>query len=79
MANGARSVLAWVSPWQFEEFYRLFDNPDNFPIAIHCVSGRHRTGTIAALFRLEYDRWSIDHVLSEMYSFSFGPPIRCKK
>jgi tyrosine-protein phosphatase SIW14 len=74
-AMGREACWPWVSPWQFEEFYRLFDNPDNFPIAIHCVSGRHRTGTIAALFRLEYDRWPIDRVLDEMYSFSFGPPI----
>ncbi|MES1213569.1 MAG: tyrosine-protein phosphatase, partial [Singulisphaera sp.] len=72
---GREACWPWVSPAQFEEFYRLFDNPANFPIAIHCVSGRHRTGTIAALFRLEYDRWPIDRVLAEMYSFSFGPPI----
>ncbi len=72
---GREACWPWVSPWQFEEFYRLFDNPENFPIAIHCVSGRHRTGTISALYRLEYDRWPIDRVLAEMYSFSFGPPI----
>jgi hypothetical protein len=72
---GREACWPWVSPWQFDEFYRLFDNSDNFPIAIHCVSGRHRTGTIAALFRLEYDRWPIERVLAEMYSFSFGPPI----
>ncbi|HVU90531.1 MAG TPA: tyrosine-protein phosphatase [Pirellulales bacterium] len=74
-AMGREACWPWVSPWQFEEFFRLFDEPDNFPIAIHCVSGRHRTGTIAALFRLEYDHWPIERVLAEMYSFSFGPPI----
>jgi hypothetical protein len=42
---------------------------------MHCSGGRHRTGTLAALYRLEYDRWPIEQVLDEMYSFSFGRPI----
>ena len=36
------------------------------------MGGRHRTGTISALFRLEYDRWPVERVLAEMYSFKFG-------
>ena len=72
---GREACWPWVSPWQYEEFFRLFDDPANWPIAVHCVSGRHRTGTIAALFRLEYDHWPIDRTLAEMYSFSFGVPI----
>jgi len=72
---GREVCWPWVSPWQFEEFFRLFDDPANLPIAVHCVSGRHRTGTISALYRLEYDRWPIERVLTEMYSFSFGAPI----
>jgi len=42
---------------------------------MHCSGGRHRTGTLAALYRLEYDRWPIERVLDEMYSFTFGRPI----
>ncbi|HEY1598669.1 MAG TPA: tyrosine-protein phosphatase [Pirellulales bacterium] len=72
---GREACWPWLSPWQYEEFFRLFDEPANLPIAVHCVSGRHRTGTIAALFRLEYDHWPIERVLAEMYSFSFGVPI----
>jgi hypothetical protein len=72
---GREACWPWVTPWQFEEFFRLFDDAANWPVAVHCVSGRHRTGTIVALFRLEYDRWPIDRVLAEMYSFSFGPPV----
>ncbi|MBI2823863.1 MAG: tyrosine-protein phosphatase [Planctomycetia bacterium] len=74
-AMGHEACWPWVSPWQFEEFYRLFDEPANYPVAVHCVSGRHRTGTISALFRLEYDRWPIERVLAEMYSFDFGPAV----
>jgi tyrosine-protein phosphatase SIW14 len=72
---GREACWPWVTPWQFEEFFRLLDDPDNWPVAIHCVGGRHRTGTLSALFRLEYDRWPVERALAEMYSFQFGPRI----
>lgn len=72
---GPEAYWPWATPWHFEEFFHLMDDPENLPVAVHCVSGRHRTGTMSALFRLEYDRWPIERVLAEMYSFRFGPPI----
>ena len=64
----------WLTGPQLEKFYRLFDDPSNFPVLIHCAEGRHRTGTFVALFRMEYDRWDAERALAEMYSFDFGPP-----
>ncbi len=72
---GLETYWPWVTPWHFEEFFHLIDDPENLPVAVHCVSGRHRTGTMAALFRLEYDHWPIERVLNEMYSFSFGAAV----
>ena len=72
---GREACWPWVTPWQFEEFFKLLDNPDNWPVAVHCVGGRHRTGTLSALFRLEYDHWPVERALAEMYSFQFGPRI----
>lgn len=74
-AMGEQACWPWPTPWQYEEFFRLFDNPANHPIAVHCMGGRHRAGTIAALFRLEYDRWTVEEALGEMYSFDFGGGI----
>jgi tyrosine-protein phosphatase SIW14 len=71
---GDESYWPWLTPWQFDEFYRLCDNPANLPIVVHCAGGRHRTGTLAALFRLEYDRWPVEQVLAEMHAFDFGEP-----
>jgi tyrosine-protein phosphatase SIW14 len=68
---GDEACWPWVAPWQFEEFFRLFDDPGNLPVAMHCVGGRHRTGTMAALFRMEYDRWPAERALREMESFDF--------
>src|SRR5262249_4324228 len=45
------------------------------PVLVHCMGGRHRTGTISALYRLEYERQPIDAVLREMYSYKFGEAI----
>jgi tyrosine-protein phosphatase SIW14 len=76
---GDEAYWPWPTPWQFEEFFKLLDDPANWPVAVHCQGGRHRTGTLAALFRLEYDRWPADRALAEMYSFKFGMPIRLQE
>jgi len=76
---GDETFWPWLTPWQFEEFFKLMDDPANWPVAVHCQGGRHRTGTLAALFRLEYDRWPVDRALAEMYSFKFGPPVRLQE
>ena len=78
-AMGEEKSWPWLTPWQFEEFYRLFDDPENLPVVVHCQGGRHRTGTISALFRLEYDRWPVERALAEMYSFKFGGAIRLQE
>jgi len=72
---GTEASWPWLTPWQFEAFFDLIDDPANLPIAVHCMGGRHRTGTLSALYRLEYDRWPVEQTLAEMYSFKFGERI----
>jgi tyrosine-protein phosphatase SIW14 len=69
---GNEVYFPWPTPWHFEQYRRLLDDPANFPILVHCRAGKHRAGTFAALFRLEYDRWDAERTLAEMYSFGFG-------
>lgn len=76
---GVEKSWPWLTPWQFEEFFKLVDDPANWPIVVHCQGGRHRTGTLSALFRLEYDRWPADEALAEMYAFDFGGAIRLQE
>lgn len=72
---GGEAYWPWLPPKQFEEFFELFDNPGNLPVAVHCVAGRHRTGTLSALYRLEFDRWSVKQALAEIQEFDFGEPV----
>lgn len=74
-AMGDEQCWPWPEPWQLEEFYELVDDPRNHPIVVHCMGGRHRTGTISALYRMEYDRWTAADALREMYAFSFGGAV----
>lgn len=72
---GDEACWPWPTPWQFEAFFQLLDDPSHWPVALHCQGGRHRTGTLAALFRLEYDRWPVERALAEMYAFDYGPAV----
>jgi protein tyrosine/serine phosphatase len=65
---GAEAFWPWFSPEQFEAFFELMDDPTNFPVAVHCIGGRHRTGTFVALYRLEYQRWNVEDAQREMYA-----------
>lgn len=71
---GDEACWPWPTPWQFEEFFNVCDDRQRWPILLHCVGGRHRTGVLSALFRLEYDRWEVAPTLEEMYRFEFGRP-----
>jgi protein tyrosine/serine phosphatase len=72
---GGAARWPWFNPRQFRAFFALMDDPANFPVVVHCVGGRHRTGTFVALYRLEYQRWRVPDALDEMYSFEFGEPV----
>ena len=49
-----------------EEFLKIMDKPENYPVLVHCFAGIHRTGTMCAVFRMEYQHWSADRAINEM-------------
>ncbi|MDP5255604.1 MULTISPECIES: dual specificity protein phosphatase family protein [unclassified Vibrio] len=61
-------------------FYQVLDNPDNYPVLIHCYHGLGRTMLYTALYRIEYEgvsneearsktRWLVE---SPIYDSSFA-------
>ncbi len=56
---------------QIKQFFEIVDNPANYPVLIHCSAGRHRTGYLCALYRIERMSWPVDQAVREMLSFGF--------
>jgi tyrosine-protein phosphatase SIW14 len=56
---------------QVRAFFRCVDDPANRPVLMHCSAGRHRTGFLCALYRLERQGWTLDRAVDELLSFKF--------
>jgi protein tyrosine/serine phosphatase len=55
-----------------EQFLRIVDDPENQPVYVHCVGGRHRTGVMTAVYRITRDGWTADQAFKEMKAYKFG-------
>ena len=55
-----------------DAFLALMDDPDNYPVLVHCRAGLHRTGVLIAMYRMEYDGWSSFEALEELRGHGFG-------
>jgi len=44
------------------------------PVYVHCSAGKHRAGTIAALYRMRVESWSKERAWAEQRSYGFGAP-----
>ena len=38
-----------------DRFYAVMDNPDNYPVLIHCYHGEGRAPLFSAIYRIEYE------------------------
>lgn len=59
-------------PECIDEFYALMDDPNNFPMLIHCRAGLHRTGILTAIYREEYEGWTRAEAMAELKGHGFG-------
>ena len=48
------------------QFLEVMDNPDNYPVLIHCFGGIHRAGAFTAIYRMEYEHWTNAEAMAEM-------------
>jgi protein tyrosine/serine phosphatase len=73
-----------ASEEQTNYFLQLVNDPNNWPVFVHCKGGRHRTGALTALYRITHDGWTAEQAFREMkdYEFEhgfFGGPSAQKK
>jgi protein tyrosine/serine phosphatase len=59
-------------PEAVEEFLKIMDDPESYPILFHCKAGLHRTGCLAAVYRMEYQGWSVREAYEELREHGFG-------
>jgi protein tyrosine/serine phosphatase len=61
-------------------FFKIMDNPANYPVLIHCYHGVGRAEMYSALYRIEYEGWDKDKArtstrfLTKWSSFDLGTP-----
>ncbi len=61
-----------IHPPTVDAFLKLLDDPNTYPVLIHCKAGLHRTGVLAALYRQEYEGWTPAEALRELKNHGFG-------
>jgi tyrosine-protein phosphatase SIW14 len=57
---------------QLGEFMKIVNDPQNQPVYVHCVGGRHRTGVMTAAYRMINEGWTGQRAFAEMKNFKFG-------
>ena len=53
------------------QFREIMDNPNNYPVLVHCFAGIHRTGAYCAIYRMEYQHWSNAQAIAEMRALGY--------
>jgi protein tyrosine phosphatase (PTP) superfamily phosphohydrolase (DUF442 family) len=59
-------------PAAIDRFLQIMDDPSHYPVLIHCKAGLHRTGVIAAVYRMEYEQWTPQAAIAELKALGFG-------
>src|SRR5260370_17386827 len=54
----SRKRLPHDRPPAIDRFLALMDDPQTYPVLLHCRAGLHRTGVMVAVYRMEYQVWS---------------------
>ena len=54
-----------------DTFMKIVDDPETGKFYVHCAGGRHRTGSMGAVYRFTKYGWNFDQVYAEMKKFDF--------
>jgi protein-tyrosine phosphatase len=62
---------AYPKPEWVASFLKTVDDPSTGKFFVHCAGGRHRTGSMGAVYRFEKYGWNYEQVYAEMKQFDF--------
>lgn len=77
-AAGMKYVNIPMSGWRpvkdssVQAFMNLVNDPSSGVLYIHCKAGKHRTGLMGAIYRMEKYGWSFDQAYTEMKSYGYS-------
>lgn len=54
-----------------DRFLQVVNDQANWPVYVHCAGGRHRTGSMIAVYRLSVDGWDVERAYQEMKQYDF--------
>ena len=75
--NGSDQV---PEPHNLDTFFKIMDDPKNYPVLIHCYHGVGRAEMYSAIYRIEYENMEKDEArtntrfLTNWSSFDLGKP-----
>lgn len=75
--NGSDQV---PKPHNLDTFFKIMDDPKNYPVLIHCYHGVGRAEMYSAIYRIEYENMERDEArtstrfLTKWSSFDLGKP-----
>jgi len=62
---------AYPKPEWVADFLKTVNDPSTGKFFVHCAGGRHRTGSMGAVYRFEKYGWGYDQVYAEMKQYDF--------
>lgn len=80
LLTGTKLRYIWIPtrPWNPKEddlvpFFRVIQDPENWPVFVHCWKGNDRAGFYVAAYRIVIDGWNPDDAIREMFQFHYNP------
>lgn len=61
----------YPTPAATETFLKTVSDPATGKFFVHCAGGRHRTGAMGAVYRLQFYHWTFDQAYKEMKRYDF--------
>lgn len=68
----SRRLINVHRPRAIDAFLDIMDDPNTYPVLIHCRAGLNRTGCLAAVYHMEYEHWTPDQAIADMKEQGFG-------